>query len=119
MSKQPYRHGDVLLIPVDEAPKTTMPVDRENGDLVLAHGESTGHRHVVMDDSAVLNRIIGSSDRFLELPKPATLRQLSTNPAEVEGRDLHGAIDLPAGGYIVRIQRQLEQRGHGVGSVID
>jgi hypothetical protein len=111
MSKQPYRHGDVLLIPVDEVPKTSGVMEREGGDLVLARGESTGHRHVVMDDSAVLSHIMGSTDRFLRLPRPSAVRQLSTNPTEVEGRDLHGPIDLPAGGYIVRIQRQLERRG--------
>jgi hypothetical protein len=118
MSKQPYRHGDVLLIPVDETPKTTAPVEREGGDLVLAHGESTGHRHVVMDDSAVLSQIMESPDRLLELSRSATLRQLSTNPSEVEGRDLHGPIDLPPGRYVVRIQRQLERRGV-YGAVID
>lgn len=110
-----YRHGDVMLIPIasHEAPTRTAELPREDGRLVLAHGERTGHSHVVMDDTAVLNSIMGESaggDRLLELMRPAKLRQLSTNPTEREGVDLHAAIDLPAGKYIVRIQRQLEGR---------
>lgn len=123
MSKQPYRHGDVLLIPVDEDPKGQLvKLQREGGNVVLALGEHTGHSHVIGDDGAVLNAIITgnkepSGDRLLQLERESILRQVSTNPREVEGRDLHGPITLPAGNYIVRIQRQLEH-GH-TSAVID
>lgn len=116
MPKQPYRHGDVLLIPVDEVPVgvTLKQVARnEHEGVILAYGEATGHHHGIMDEGAVLYQMMltgttAADDRLLELARPATLRQYSSNPAEVEGVHLHAAIELPARRYIVRIQRQLE-----------
>jgi hypothetical protein len=34
-----YRQGDVLVIPVESIPERLDPIDRENGQVVLAHGE--------------------------------------------------------------------------------
>ena len=42
-----FRQGDVLVVPVDEIPTGLKKVPREQGRLVLAHGEATGHAHVV------------------------------------------------------------------------
>jgi len=131
MPKRPYRHGDVLLIPLDDDEPVTgtlVPVEREDVGVVLAHGEATGHRHAIADEQATLSQIMlgttvhtvgnPSSERLLRLPRPATLRQTSPNPAEVEGVHLHGPIKLPAGRYLVRIQRQLEP-GRGASYVTD
>ena len=43
--RKPYRHGDVLLVPVDEIPRDFVP-KRDNK---LAEGEKTGHYHGVVD----------------------------------------------------------------------
>src|SRR5258708_19796990 len=43
-----YRQGDVLIIPVEWIPEKLDPVDRENGRVVLAHGEVTGHAPAIM-----------------------------------------------------------------------
>jgi hypothetical protein len=38
-----YRQGDVLIIPVAGIPDDSEPIARENGRIILAHGEVTGH----------------------------------------------------------------------------
>lgn len=41
------RQGDILLVPIQRRidTKKLARIPREGGDVVLAHGESTGHRH--------------------------------------------------------------------------
>lgn len=113
MSK-PFRQGDVLLVPVTDMP-TKFPggeVPRENGQVILAYGEATGHHHGIADQSAILMSFKlnpNLEERYLKLPEPVTLRQFSSNPGELEGVDLHGPIELPAGNYRVVIQRHFEQ----------
>lgn len=51
-----YRQGDVLIIPVKNFPEQCEPVARENGQVVLAHGEATGHAHVITDSRTTLFR---------------------------------------------------------------
>ena len=41
------RQGDVLIVPVEEIPATVEAVERENGCIILAHGEATGHAHKI------------------------------------------------------------------------
>lgn len=43
-----YRQGDILLIPTTgKMPKDAKPIPLENGRIVLAHGEVTGHSHAI------------------------------------------------------------------------
>lgn len=43
-----FRQGDVLLIPIDELPKHSLQeVEKDNGRVVLAYGEATGHAHAL------------------------------------------------------------------------
>ena len=51
-----FRQGDVLIIPVKSIPKTAEPIAREQGRVVLAHGEVTGHAHAIRDKQAALFR---------------------------------------------------------------
>jgi len=39
------RQGDVLMVLVDDLPKTAKTVKQENGLATLAYGEATGHHH--------------------------------------------------------------------------
>jgi hypothetical protein len=39
--------GDVLMFPVAELPANLVPVARDNGRIVLAYGEHTGHAHAI------------------------------------------------------------------------
>lgn len=53
--KEQGRQGDVLII--KRNPKGTenlTPVDREDGRVILAHGEVTGHAHGIMDSNCSL-----------------------------------------------------------------
>jgi hypothetical protein len=42
---QHKRQGDVLLVRIEAMPRGCAPMPRENGGVVLAHGEVTGHAH--------------------------------------------------------------------------
>lgn len=93
---QSYRQGDVLVIPVESIPPAgkLKPVARENGRIILAHGEVTGHAH------AITNRVAkffetSAGERFLDLDTGVDLKH-----------EEHGTIRLPAGKYQVRRQRE-------------
>lgn len=118
LKRETYRQGDVLLIRHDarRTPKMKLGAEeaREDGAVVLARGEVTGHKHQIRSQHASLfavedNRLTGESamqviarlggglipDRLLRLEKPAELVH-----------EEHSAIKLPAGNYVVRIQRE-------------
>lgn len=95
------RQGDVLLLAVDEAESVELgeeiPRDTARG-IVLAHGEATGHAHAIKDSGAILffgKDKAANSDRFLRVLRPVSLRH-----------DEHAPIELPAGLYRVRRQRE-------------
>lgn len=88
-----YRQGDVLIIPTDEQP-TTKEIEKENGRTVLAHGEATGHAHAIKSKYARLFAI-AAGVHLLELKRQAVLRH-----------EEHAPVNLPAGNYLVRRQRE-------------
>jgi len=97
MSKFTARQGDILIVSTRAIPKGLKEIARENGRVVLAHGEATGHAHVIDDPSAMF---LGAdleemADRFLRVE----------NECQVV-HDEHDAITLPPGDYIVRRQRE-------------
>jgi hypothetical protein len=47
-----YRQGDVLVVAVDSIPVNAVTVSRTSGEMVLAYGEATGHRHAIIDRHA-------------------------------------------------------------------
>ena len=94
-----YRQGDVLIIPVAAIPSQTAPVDRENGLVILAHGEVTGHHHAIADQDAELVTT-GQADELrmwlsITAPEPVALTHQE-----------HDTITLPPGNYEVRRQRE-------------
>lgn len=92
-----YRQGDVLVQQVDEIPAGLQPVPKDNGRVILAYGEVTGHAHAVEGDVAFL---------------AADLEDLEERFLRVEGEaahivhEEHGTITLPPGNYRVRRQRE-------------
>jgi hypothetical protein len=91
-----YRQGDVLIIRDDSA-RPGEPIERENGRVVLAHGELTGHAHAIKVRGCYLYRCEGSEvDRVLKV----TSRLVALEHEE------HDTIMLPHGTYRVRIQRK-------------
>lgn len=63
------RQGDILLIPVKKLPDGLKEVPRQNGRIVLAEGEVTGHLHVIADGGAtfVATDLEDIEGRFLKV----------------------------------------------------
>lgn len=94
-----YRQGDVLVLRVDSIPAGGKPVERENGRIVLAHGEVTGHSHAIPSRDARFTAVVaaGAERRFLDAKKPVKLLH-----------EEHGEIIIARGTYEVVIQREYE-----------
>lgn len=91
-----YRQGDVLIRRVEEIPGGLERVPRENGRVVLAHGEVTGHAHVVEGEVEFL-----AAD--LEEMEGVFLRVLAE--ASVVHEE-HATLVLPPADYEVVYQRE-------------
>ena len=92
-----YRQGDVLIVPVAKMPKSVEAVPRENGRVVLAHGEATGHAHAISDQRAAL---------FRDPKLMAVFMHVSGDAAVTLEHDEHETIHLPPGNYQVIRQRE-------------
>ena len=103
-----FRQGDVLIIPVAKLPANLENVDRENGRIVLAHGEVTGHAHAIKDQRAALFRD----------PKLAAIVMHVTGDAPVAlEHEEHSTIQVPPGDY--RVIRQREYSPEEIRNVAD
>jgi hypothetical protein len=96
--KTQYRQGDVLLIAVAAIPGRAVPVPRDQGEVVLAYGEVTGHRHAIAESHAEL----------LALPDQEIERRfLRIVGAQARLRhEEHDTITVPPGSYQVVQQRE-------------
>lgn len=103
------RQGDVFLERIDPSDAAGKVVPRENRRIVLAHGEATGHAHVVERKDATLyeredKSAVGDEvwERLLRCLAPAELRH------DCPGQEApdHNTIPLPAGDYVVVQQLQ-------------
>jgi len=107
------RQGDVLLVPVAILPEGERTNLTENGLVVLAHGEVTGHAHVIESAPAGTEYVEIGGERFLVLKESATLvhgRLMGTTVVPLEVPDHYAQILAPG------IYHQPAQRGyeHGV-----
>lgn len=92
------RQGDVLLRPVAKLPKELAPVPAENGRVVLAHGEVTGHHHsFALADSIALFREDGSGGGLF--------LSVSGAPAALEHQE-HSTLVIQPGAWQVIRQRE-------------
>lgn len=90
MIKNQARQGDVFLIRDNQG--TAGEPEQIDGDLILAHGEVTGHAHRIKNKAArAYNR---SNQRFL---RNATSVDLT--------HEEHGTITIAPGNYRIVIQR--------------
>jgi hypothetical protein len=66
---RPRRQGDILLVPVEKVPEGLVDVPRENGRIVLAEGEETGHLHMIEAPEALFRAedLDSIEGRFLEV----------------------------------------------------
>jgi hypothetical protein len=51
-----YRQGDVLIIPVRSIPEQRDLIEREDGRVIVARGEVTGHAHAIADERSAMFR---------------------------------------------------------------
>jgi hypothetical protein len=97
MNTKPYRQGDVLIRPIEQIPEALTVVPRDNGRVILAYGEITGHAHAVLGDVELLAADLEEMElRFL---------RVEGEMAEVVHEE-HATLTLPAGDYEVRRQRE-------------
>lgn len=90
-----YRQGDVFVKKIGEVDLTNAKeVERENGAIVLAHGEATGHRHAIKSPHANLFDI-GGNERVLIVKREVKLEH-----------EEHKTIPFPPGIYKVKRQRE-------------
>jgi len=101
-----YRQGDVYLVATAGPAAGAVPVARDNGRIVLAYGEVTGHAHAITAPTAALLADPETGQRWLVAPDGAVI-----------GHEEHSQVQLPAGTYEVRTQR--EYRPEGVRQVAD
>lgn len=103
--KRQYRQGDVLVERVSETPTGT-EVPRENGRVVLAHGEVTGHAHAIADKGVTMRRD-ESGVTTLEIKEAVAALT----------HDEHSTIPLECGTY--RVIRQREYTPEAIRNVAD
>lgn len=100
MSQKVYRQGDLAFIPIEEIPKKAKAVSTR----VIRTGENGGIHALEEKASAVMYEVDGV--RYI----------LSEDGVGIVHGE-HKKVDLPAGKYEIRIQRELGQEG--VRDVID
>ena len=100
-----FRQGDVLVVSVDSIPSEVTAVKRENGSIVLAHGEVTGHCHAIKNRVAKFYEA-GTGERYLDLQQQSALTHQE-----------HGTINIPAGKY--KVIRQREYTPEAIRNVAD
>lgn len=111
-----FRQGDVPLIPYTGSLDGLVPVEPQDGKLVLALGEATGHHH----------RIEGCGFSFDDMSCDVRMLRDPMTDAHVirvgaGGATLlheeHDPIELPEGDYIQLVQ--VEDDGEMISQVVD
>ena len=103
-----YAQGDLLIERVDDMlPRGTLLDPASDGAMVLAEGETSGHRHAIHD------RVTMFRDDSLarDIPDGLYVGHLQVDgPSASLEHDEHDTISLPRGTYRVRRQRELEPK---------
>jgi len=105
-----FRQGDVLFIPVNRDFVGIGTEMRRQSGRLIRRGEHGGLHQVSLpsfrnDAKIWLDR---SGTKFLTAPNGAAI---------VHGE--HHTLDLPAGNYEVRVQREVGTEGRGIRNVVD
>lgn len=93
-----FRQGDVLMRECDAIPKSAKEVKRDNGRVVLAYGEVTGHSHAIANPKVKLFRDDGNGG--------ATFMSVSDPAGAALQHEEHKTINVPAGTYRVVVQQE-------------
>lgn len=91
-----FRQGDVLIRQINEIPNDLVPVPKDQGRVILAYGEVTGHAHAVIGPVEFLAADLQEmNERFLRVEQEAQVVH-----------EEHDTIVLPPGNYEVVRQRE-------------
>lgn len=102
-----YRQGDVLIRRIEKIPlRNRKSMSGERRRLVLAHGEATGHAHVIeaRPDEARLRRGPDPAGQQREL----TFLEVLSPTGVALVHDEHATITIPPGEYEVTRQREYD-----------
>jgi hypothetical protein len=101
-----YRQGDVFFELVKRPDGALVPVPLDGGAVVLAYGESSGHRHQIAR-GAKLFRFRDDGARYLEVSAKggATVRVTNDRGGKLLV-ERHDPVTLPPGIYRVTVQRE-------------
>lgn len=102
-----FRQGDVLIERVDAIPESAKKtiVARDNGRVILAYGEVTGHAHAITEEHVTMVEV-DEAIRYLDVQMEAFLRH-----------EEHAPIALPPGIY--KVTRQREYSPEAIRNVAD
>lgn len=98
-TRTPIRHGEVLLLPVAEAP------DGGRTDVstcIVGHSES-GHHHVLESDSVFAQIVATNGDLYVDLDAPTPLRHHKNHHQ-------HRELIVPAGAWRVIKKTEFDVR---------
>lgn len=104
-----FRQGDVLIEQVDSLPAKGKKRPPENGRIILAHGEVTGHAHEIADPQLASLSEIETALRLLgdlEGAEKMTQAGLVIRGDSSVVHQEHATIPLARGKYVVRRQRE-------------
>lgn len=87
------RQGDVLLLPIEAIPASAKVQARDNGRVILAYGEVTGHAHAITNPG--VTRLADGIAEYLCAPEGCTL-----------DHEEHSAIEIEPGNYRIVHQRE-------------
>src|SRR6185437_9503870 len=97
--------GDVLITQIKALPDGSFaPIDRDNGRIVLAYGEVTGHSHAILDRDVEL-LVAPQRSKEDELLNVRFLRIMNASGVDVVHEE-HATIHLEPGLYEIRQQRE-------------
>ena len=102
--KKSYRQGDVLLVEVAAIPAGAKDITGK--DIVLMHGEVTGHAHRIAKPKGKAVLLDVQAERYLQIVSEATVRH-----------EEHAPIVLREGKYQQAFQ--VEEQGEEVRRVAD
>ena len=100
MHARPYRQGDVLLLPCAGIPTTACAEAPENGRVVLARGEATGHTHAMAAERVCYFRDDGAA-------RGGYVRVDGSAPVALTHEE-HTPLMVPPGSYRVVRQREYQ-----------
>lgn len=111
-----YRQGDVLILRVNALPADATKRSRDNGRVVLAYGEVTGHAHSITEKDVVqfdarnatdaARQLLASVGLTVEVSEHNAPSFLDVPTGAEVKHEEHGTIVLEPGQYVVLRQRE-------------